>query len=45
MEGWCLALLYGDYLRLALHDAGTFQVVGKKNGINGRVSWIVLGTS
>jgi L-ascorbate peroxidase len=30
-------LPYSEYMRLALHDAGTFQVVGKKNGANGSI--------
>lgn len=30
-------LPFGEYMRLALHDAGTFQVVGKKNGANGSI--------
>jgi len=30
-------LPFGEYMRLALHDAGTFNVVGKKNGANGSI--------
>mmetsp|Transcript_65033 Transcript_65033/g.157343 ORF Transcript_65033/g.157343 Transcript_65033/m.157343 type:complete len:412 (-) Transcript_65033:186-1421(-) len=30
-------LPYSEYMRLALHDAGTYQVVGKKNGANGSI--------
>jgi|AntAceMinimDraft_1070359.scaffolds.fasta_scaffold02526_7 L-ascorbate peroxidase len=32
-----LELPFGEYMRLALHDAGTFSVVGKKNGANGSI--------
>lgn len=32
-----LDLPFPDYMRLALHDAGSFQVVGKKNGANGSI--------
>lgn len=30
-------LPFSEYMRLALHDAGTFEVVGKKNGANGSI--------
>eukprot|EP00227_Mantoniella_beaufortii_P009985 CAMPEP_0197582362 /NCGR_PEP_ID=MMETSP1326-20131121/5589_1 /TAXON_ID=1155430 /ORGANISM="Genus nov. species nov., Strain RCC2288" /LENGTH=420 /DNA_ID=CAMNT_0043146429 /DNA_START=28 /DNA_END=1290 /DNA_ORIENTATION=- len=30
-------LPFEDYMRLALHDAGTFNVVGKTNGANGSI--------
>ena len=30
-------LPFGEYMRLALHDAGTYKVVGKKNGANGSI--------
>jgi L-ascorbate peroxidase len=32
-----LELPFQDYMRLALHDAGSYQVVGKKNGANGSI--------
>lgn len=32
-----LDLPFEDYMRLALHDAGSYQVVGKKNGANGSI--------
>ncbi|MDA9097519.1 peroxidase family protein [bacterium] len=30
-------LPFQDYMRLALHDAGSYNVVGKKNGANGSI--------
>lgn len=30
-------LPFGEYMRLALHDSGSFNVVGKKNGANGSI--------
>ena len=32
-----LDLPFPEYMRLALHDAGTYEVVGKKNGANGSI--------
>ena len=32
-----LDLPFPDYMRLALHDAGTYNVVGKTNGANGSI--------